>query len=373
MLAQEIYLRRGALWLGVMRMRPFGRLLLIPLLCAACIATAQARQLRETFRRVKQSVVVVRAMAVGESSSDEADATDEEGRGSGVLVSPDGKVLTAAHVIEGAELITVELDGEKRVTAQVVCVSLMDDLALLQLDKVPPNVVAARLGDSDRVEAGDEIFIVGAPYGLSYTLSAGRVSARRRMRTETGILSPVEFLQTDAAINPGNSGGPVFNMAGEVVGIVNSVLTENGGFSGVGFATTSNAARELLLRRGSFWAGVKGVLLSGEMANVFNLPQPSGFLVMQVVKDSAAGQLGLKGGRIEAYIDDQKVLLGGDIILEFDGAQVSGDPRQSEKVFAAAAGARPGSRLTCKILRSGKVLELTTRPGLPMDVPREQH
>jgi serine protease Do len=344
------------------------------LLCAACIATAQARQLRETFRRVKQSVVVVRAMVVGESSSDEDDATeDEEGMGSGVLVSPDGKVLTAAHVIEGAELITVELDGEKRVTARVVCVSLMDDLALLQLDKVPPNVVAARLGDSDRVEAGDEIFIVGAPYGLSYTLTAGRISARRRMRTEAGILSPVELLQTDAVINPGNSGGPVFNMAGEVVGIVNSVLTERGGVAAVGFAIPSNAAREMLRGCGSFWAGVKGVLLSGEMANVFNLPQPSGFLVTRVAKDSTAERLGLRGGRFEAYIDERELVVGGDIILEFDGAQVSGDPQQYEKVFAAAAGARPGSRLTCKILRGGKVLELSTRPGLTKGVPGEQH
>ena len=352
-------------------MRRSGRLLLIPWLCAVCVASAQAQQLRETFRRVKSSVVVVRAMTTGSGAvgSDEESAADEEGLGSGVLVSADGTVITAAHVVAGAELVTVELDGEKRVTARVLCVSLMDDLALLQLDKVPPTAVAARLGDSDRVEVGDEIFIVGAPYGLNHTLTAGRVSARRRTRSEVGILSPVEFLQTDAAINPGNSGGPVFDMAGEVVGIVNSVLTDNGGFSGVGFATTSNAARELLLRRGSFWAGLRGVVLSGVMANVFNLPQPSGFLVMRVAKDSAAERLGLRGGRIEADIDNQGVLLGGDIILEFNGTQVDGDPRQYEKVFAAAASARPDSRLTCKVLRGGKVTELSAQPGLATSAP----
>lgn len=354
-------------------MRRSGRLLLIPWLCVVCFASTQAQQLRETFRRVKPSVVVVRAMTVGPGGSGEAGATDEEGLGSGVIVSPDGKVITAAHVVEGAELLTVELDGEKRVTARVVSVSLMDDLALLQLDSVPHTAVAARLGDSDRVEAGDEIFIVGSPYGLSNTLTAGRVSARRRMTSEAGVLSPVEVLQTDAAINPGSSGGPVFNMAGEVVGIVRSVLTERGGFGGVGFAATSNAARELLLRRESFWAGVSGVLLRGEMANVFNLPQPSGFLVMQVLKDSTAERLGLKGGRIEAYIDDQEVLLGGDIILEFNGTQMNGDPSRYERVFAAPAGARPGSRLTCKVLRGGKVTELSTPPGLATSAPEKEH
>jgi serine protease Do len=355
---------RGELQIGVTLMRRSNRLLLILWLFAVCVASAQAQQLRDTFRRVKPSVVVVHVMNAGEGGPDGAGAAGDEGLGSGVLISPDGKVITAAHVVDGAELVTVELDDEKRVTARVVCVSLMDDLALLQLDSVPPKAVAARLGDSDRVEAGDEVFIVGAPYGLSDTLTTGRVSARRRTKSESGIVSPTEFLQTDAAINPGNSGGPVFNMAGEVVGIVSSVVTGEGGLGGVGFAATSKAVHELLTRRGSFWADVKGVLLRGEVANVFNLPQPSGFLVTRVARDSAAERLGLKGGRIEAYIDDQEVLLGGDIILELNGAQVNGDPRQYEAVFAATAGARPGSRLTCKVLRGGKVMELSTRPAL---------
>ncbi len=355
-------------------MRRSGRLLLFPLLFVVCFSSARAQQLRDTFHHVKPSVVVVHVVTDSAAEPDASGVVGDDGLGSGVLISQDGKVITAAHVVEDAELITVELDGEKRVTAHVVCVSLMDDLALLQLDSVPPKAVAARLGDSDRVEAGDEIFIVGAPYGLSETLTTGRVSARRRTTSEAGIVSPAEFLQTDAAINPGNSGGPVFNMAGEVVGIVSSVITQDGGkFPGVGFAATSNAARDLLQRRGSFWADVKGLLLRGEMASVFNLPQPSGFLVMRVVKDSAAERLGLKGGRIEAYIDDQEVLLGGDIILEFNGAQVNGDPRRYEQVFAATAGARPGARLTCKVLRGGKVMELSTPPGPATGAPGKNH
>lgn len=239
-------------------MRLSGRLLTTIWLFAACCVSAQAQQLRETYRRVKPSVVVVHVTTADTPDSGREVESSEEDLGSGVLVSTDGKVITAAHVVEGAERITVETADEQKVGAHVLATSLADDLALLQLDEVPRGAVAASLGDSDRVEVGDEIFIVGAPYGLSYTLTAGRISAHRREKTTAGILSPSEFLQTDAAINSGNSGGPVFNMAGEVVGIVSSSITTSGGSEGVGFAAPSNAVRLLLLGRESFWSDVQG-------------------------------------------------------------------------------------------------------------------
>ena len=147
--------------------------------------------------------------------------------------------------------------------ARVVASSASADLALLQVDRVPQMAIPAKLGDSDILDAGDDIFIVGAPYGLSYTLTVGRVTARRPDETRGGILSTAEFLQTDAVINPGNSGGPVLNKQGEVVAIVSNVISDSGDFRGVGFAATSNAARSLLLDGDSALSGVEGVLVTG--------------------------------------------------------------------------------------------------------------
>jgi serine protease Do len=145
-------------------------------------------------------------------------------------------------------------------------------LALLQVDHVPGTATPAKLGDSDAVEAGDDIFIVGAPYGLSNTLTVGRVSARRPDATRGG-LSSNEFLQTDAVLNPGNSGSPVFNREGEVIGIVSNVVSETGDFRGVGFAATVNSARSILLDRDPFLVGLEGVLVTGIVAKALNVPR----------------------------------------------------------------------------------------------------
>lgn len=333
---------------------------MIAWLSVACSAATVAQKLSETYRRVKSSVVVVHVVPAGVSVTGRSGESADEDIGSGVLISAEGKVVTAAHVVEDADQVMVELINDQKIRARVVAVSLMTDVAVLQLDKAPRGVVAARLGDSDRVEVGDDIFVVGAPYGLSYTLTAGRVSARRRERSTFGLLSPTEFLQTDAAINSGNSGGPVFNMTGEVVGIVSSSVSESGGSEGLGFAATSNAVRSLLLGQGTFWSGLEGMLIRDDMARAFNLPQASGLLVMRIAKDSPAERLGLKGGQVDALIDDQEVRLGGDIILEINGTQINGDPQQYEQISVGGGGRE--ARLTCKVLRGGKVMELSTRP-----------
>lgn len=136
---------------------------------------APAQQLRDNFRRVKSSVVIVRT---GEDQSTPfSGQTDDSGVGSGVLISKEGKILTAAHVVQGAQAITIEFTDGQRLKAQVIESSAAADLALLQVDRVPDAATAATLGDSDAVETGDDIFIVGAPYGLSNTLTVGRVSA----------------------------------------------------------------------------------------------------------------------------------------------------------------------------------------------------
>ena len=324
-----------------------------------------AQQLSDAFRRVKPAVVVVRSFNAEHANPSSLGQVDEDGLGSGVLISKDGQILTAAHVLDKGGSISVEFSNGQRMPARLIASSATADLALLQVDLVPPSATPAKLGDSDIVQTGDDIFIVGAPYGLSYTLTVGRISARRPDETRGGILSTAEFLQTDAAINPGNSGGPVFNKHGEVVAIVSSIISDSGDFQGVGFAATVNTARALLLDGDSSRAGIEGVLVTGIVAKALNVPQPAGFLVTEVAKDSIADRMGLVGGQLDTVIDDQRLLIGGDVILRVNGIVVDGDRRSYRIVFSKLAGSTPGTLVRCTVLRAGKILELSARvpPG----------
>lgn len=335
------------------------RLSITFLILLANCAFASAQELRDTFRRVKSSVVIVRTG--GDQSASIAGQADDGGVGSGVLISKDGKILTAAHVVQGGQPITIEFTDGQRLKAQIVESSTSADLALLQVDRVPEAAVAAKLGDSDVVETGDDIFVVGAPYGLSNTLTVGRVSARRPDEARGGILSTNEFLQTDAPVNPGNSGSPVFNKAGEVVGIVSSVMSDSDEFHGVGFAATINTARTLLLDRDPFLNGLEGVLVTGIVAKALNVPQAAGFLVTNVARQSLAEQMGLVGGQVEAMLDNELLLIGGDVILKINGSMVSADRRAYRLLFSNIARSNAGAVVRCSVLRAGKVLDLSVK------------
>lgn len=167
--------------------------------------------------------------------------------GSGVLVSKSGMVITPAHLVNTADQIKVKFSSGETIGARVAASAPFAHVSLLQLESVPKEVVVAKLGDSEKVQVGDEIFVVGSPYGLNHTLTAGHISARHKLNILSGTFEVSEVFQTDAAINQGNSGGPLFNLGGEVIGIASSILTKSGGFEGLGFAVTSNTAKRLLL------------------------------------------------------------------------------------------------------------------------------
>jgi S1-C subfamily serine protease len=255
----------------------------------------------------------------------------------------------------------VKLSNGEIVGARVSASSPFADVSLLQLESVPKEVVVAKLGDSEKVEVGDEVFVVGTPYGLSHTLTAGHISARHKLNRVSAGFEVGEIFQTDAAINQGNSGGPMFNMAGEVIGIASFILTKSGGSEGLGFAITSNTARRLLLEEPSFWFGLDGIVLEDELAAAFNLPQPMGFLVQQVAENSPAARLGLKPGGIKSRIGLNEVLLGGDIILEVVGIEVSEDCY--EKIRKRLSDMKPGDIITVKVLRAGRILQLGATRG----------
>src|SRR6266567_8368310 len=238
-----------------------------------------AQTLGEVFRKVTPSVVVIRATGHEVSASGQKQFAET---GSGVLISTDGKVMTAAHVVHTMDAITVELGGES-VAAKVIASEPAADLSLLQLERVPAGARVAKMANSDLVRVGDPVYIVGAPYGLSYSLSAGLISAHWAPNTVHRAMPLAEFFQTNATINTGNSGGPMFNAAGEVIGIVSHNISKSGGSEGLGFVVTMKTAQELLLAKKSFWGGLEGEFLSDELLDLLNVPNNmKGYLVKSV-------------------------------------------------------------------------------------------
>jgi S1-C subfamily serine protease len=280
--------------------------------------------------------------------------------GSGVLISADGKVATAAHVVHTMEEVAVEFLGEDPAPARVIASEPRADISILQVSVVPRDAVVAKLTDSDPIRVGDTIFIVGAPYGLAHSLSAGIISARWEPDTVAHDFPLAEFFQTDAVINTGNSGGPMFTRAGELIGIVSHNITKSGGSEGLGFVVTSNAVRKLLLEQNRRWYGLDLMLVSGGMAEALKVPQPGGFLVKQVVKDSLAGQIGLRGGNRIGIVEGQHLVVGGDIILAVQDMTVASNEDMA-KVLKTLEKIKPGDELRVKILRDEKVEELITK------------
>jgi S1-C subfamily serine protease len=274
------------------------------------------------------------------------------------LISEQGDVMTAAHLVQTAELVRVTFADGSFVNATIVATEPAADVALLKLDSVPQSAVVARMGDSDTIRIGEPIFIIGAPFGLSHTLTVGYISARHAPGTLNGELVLGEFLQTDAAINRGNSGGPMFNMAGEVVGIVSYILSKSGGFEGVGFAVTSNTARAMLLEKNSLWTGVTVFGLSGMMADLFNLPQDTGYLVQRVARGSLGARFGLRPSIIPARIGKFELFVGGDIILTIDHIQV-GTPESEDQLRRYLTVLEPGQTVDVTVLRQGKLVTLS--------------
>ena len=250
-------------------------------LLAGIILLAQqitAQNLADLFEQNKRSVVTVyTSESVNTGTGDPRTFTDNMGLGSGVLVR-ENIVLTAAHVVGNAEEIMVQFFDGETISARTTRISRIADVALITLDKPPVDPLVAVIGNSDETRIGEEVFVVGAPMGLPYSLSRGVISGRHSEEKLTSEGLMLEFFQTDAAINTGNSGGPMFNYQGEVVGIVSSILSRSGGFEGIGFAATSEIARSMLLSRSSKYFGVEAIILPYEMTRILNVPQESGWL-----------------------------------------------------------------------------------------------
>ncbi|OLD99368.1 MAG: hypothetical protein AUG80_05305 [Candidatus Rokubacteria bacterium 13_1_20CM_4_68_9] len=313
-----------------------------------------AQTLGEVFRKVTPSVVVIRATGHEVSASGQKQFAET---GSGVLISTDGKVMTAAHVVHTMDAITVELGGES-VAAKVIASEPAADLSLLQVERVPAAARVAKMANSDTMQVGDAVIIVGAPYGLSYSLSTGIISARWAPNTVYRTMPLAEFFQTTATINTGNSGGPMFNMAGDVIGIVSHNISKSGGSEGLGFVVTLNTARQLLLEKKSFWSGLEGQFLPDNVADLLNLPaNATGYIVKNVAKGSPGEDIGLRGGTRVVVIDGQEFALGGDIVLEALGHPMK--PANTGKIREELSKLHSGDSFQVTVLRAGRIMQLT--------------
>ena len=324
-------------------------------------AKSQNGDLTKLYEKVNPAVVVIitevkDVVSVGSITK----TVSSEGLGSGFMIS-DKQLITAAHVVQVAEKLNIKFGDGEIIPAKVITSFNSADVALVELIWPRKNVVTVKLGDSDKAKIGSRVFVVGAPFGLSHSLSSGYVSGFLKDGKTNNPFTISEFIQTDAAINTGNSGGPMFNMNGEVIGIVSNILTESGGFQGIGFAASSNLAKNLLLEKKKFWSGIEATPIVGRMAEIFNLPQKGGLLVQKVVEYSPLGILGLKSGDIEMVIENKKILVGGDIILTFNGIKIEYTEEALSRLAKMFEDRELNDPIELTVLRAGKIVTLGRR------------
>jgi serine protease Do len=276
----------------------------------------------------------------------------EHALGSGVLVSPKGYILTNNHVVSHATSIKVMLSDTRTFTAKIVGADPQTDIAVVKIEG--KNLPTVPLGDSSTLHVGDIVMAFGNPFGLNFTVTRGAVSALNR--SEGGIESIQNFIQTDAPINPGNSGGALVNVDGQVVGINTAILSGGGGpggeggFIGIGFAIPINMAKHVmedLIKTGKVTRGYLGAeiqSLTGSLAHAFDVPDTSGALVQNVTPGGPADKAGLKNG---------------DVIRKYNGQTVTG----AGQLVALVTDTNPGTVVTLDILRAGKPLTVKVTLG----------
>ncbi len=277
------------------------------------------RAIVRAFQRVSPSVVVLFTEEMEVTQEDEElHLTPGKGIGSGVVISEEGDILTAAHVVRGARNIKARLHDGSEWDASLLFSDPAADIAVVRLSGDHPGVPPALLGDSDRVLVGQTTLVMGAPLGVERSLSVGHISARRRGDEILGGGVAAELLQTDAAVNKGNSGGPLVNLKGEVIGIVSRILTTTGGSQGLGFAIASNTVKGLLGEDPVPWIGVNALFIGSRMTAALHIPADGALLVQSVVEGSPAEQAGIHGGDLPALLGSAHLILGGDVILAID-------------------------------------------------------
>jgi len=270
---------------------------------------------------------------------------ESQSLGSGFIISPDGYVLTNAHVVEAADEVTIKLSDKREFKAKVIGADRKTDIALLKIDATGlPNV---RIGDPTRLKVGEWVVAIGSPFGFENTVTAGIVSAKGRSLPQENF---VPFIQTDVAVNPGNSGGPLFNLRGEVVGINSQIYSRTGGFMGLSFAIPIDVAMDIQqqlrasgkVTRGRIGVGIQAV--TKEMAESFGLPKASGALVNAVEPGSPAEKAGIQVS---------------DVVLRFDGKPIN----SADDLVRLVGNTKPGAKVQLQVWRGKATRDLTVTIG----------
>lgn len=277
---------------------------------------------------------------------DREDDSPQMGLGSGVIVSPEGYILTNNHVVEGAQEIEVTLSDSRRTTAKVIGTDPDTDLAVLRitLDRLP--VIA--MGNSDTVQVGDKVLAIGNPFGVGQTVTGGIISALGR--NQLGINTFENFIQTDAAINPGNSGGALVDVNGSLLGINTAIYSRSGGNMGIGFAIPVNTARQVLeglVRNGQVtrgWIGVEPVELNSDLAETFGIQQTEGVIITGVLQNGPAFKAGLKPGDVLLAVGEK-------------------DVRNVSELLTLIAAQTPGTAVKMRIKRRNADMTLEVTPA----------
>jgi Do/DeqQ family serine protease len=280
----------------------------------------------------------------------------QSGLGSGVIISPDGFILTNNHVVEGATEIEVALTDSRKAQAKIIGTDPETDLAILKisLDRLP----VITLGNSDALQVGDQVLAIGNPFGVGQTVTSGIVSALGR--NQLGINTFENFIQTDAAINPGNSGGALVDVNGNLMGINTAIYSRSGGSMGIGFAIPVSTAKLVLegivkdgvVTRG--WIGVEPADLSPELMETFGVKARKGVLITGVLQNGPAAQAGVRPG---------------DVVVEVGGKDVA----NVSELLSTVAALKPGIATEFKLQRRNEKVDVTVTPGRrPKPKPQPQ-
>jgi putative serine protease PepD len=315
------------------------------------------------YRRVGPGVVNITSMVVQWDFF--FNPIPREGAGSGSIIDAAGHILTNHHVIRDSTKLEVTLSDGSKWPGRFVGADSDNDLAVIKIDAPKEKMTVIPMGDSSQLQVGQKVLAIGNPFGLGRTLTTGIISSLgRSIRSETETLIE-DVIQTDAAINPGNSGGPLLDSRGSIIGINSAIISPVGASVGIGFAIPVNTAKRILpelISKGYVsypWIGASLYPLIPEFARVLKLQVDRGAVIAEVVAGGPADKAGLRGGDRLVRVGNSVIPVGGDVIVEMDGKEVT----SSEDLIGMIRNRRPGDRVELKFLREGKIVQRTITLG----------
>ena len=327
-------------------------------------SSSSAKSIQQIYETAGPGVVQVTSTSV--VAQDPFFGTQEaRSLGSGFVIDKAGHILTNYHVVQDARKVEVNFSGDDRVPAKVVGSDPSTDVAVLKIDAQARALTPLPLGNSDVVRVGDAVVAIGNPFGLERTVTAGIVSALQRQIQAPNGFTIDKAIQTDAPINHGNSGGQLLDTRGEVIGINSQIESDTGGNVGIGFAVPVDTVKEVvsqILRTGKVehaYMGVEMQAIDQNLYETFRLPVSKGVLITAVRPGSPAARAGLKGGRQQVVVDGVSYALGGDIVTNADGKQIT----NPDDLRAIVMAKEPGDTVTLQLHRGDETKTVSVTLG----------